>query len=143
MKRVLLVLCLLLASTAQAQSTAADLMSICGMVDQCAEAVVSGISSTSDVDILASTDVTIGGGGTVDITVADNLITVAAGTVLTGGAGSWGWTVATGANTACTTTCGISACIIGNNTAGGATTWAPVACSDATADQCICAGPTS
>ena len=48
-----------------------------------------------------------------------------------------GWTIATGANTACTTTCGAAKlCLWGINTA---VDHAPVACDDATADECMCA----
>jgi hypothetical protein len=61
-----------------------------------------------------------------------------------GGAGkSLGWTYVTGANAACTTTCGISAAVFGVDLAGGAT--APVLVGPAanTADACICAGAAS
>lgn len=47
------------------------------------------------------------------------------------------WSVTAGANTACNTTC-VSACVFGVNTA--ATEADIVACSDATADECLCAG---
>jgi len=49
-----------------------------------------------------------------------------------------GWTVANGANTACNTTCATSGCVFGMNT-GALGNF--VACTDATADTCICAGP--
>lgn len=48
-----------------------------------------------------------------------------------------GWSVVAGANTACNTTC-TSACVFGVNTA--ATEADIVACTDATADECLCAG---
>lgn len=51
-----------------------------------------------------------------------------------------GWVIASGANTACNTTCGISSCAFGADTA---TDFDAVACSDATADVCICTGATS
>lgn len=66
-------------------------------------------------------------------------------TVITGkfqiaGATGIGWTVKTGANTACNTTCpAISGCVFGFDTGLGGSD--VVACTDATADTCICAGP--
>ena len=48
-----------------------------------------------------------------------------------------GWAVVAGANTACNTTC-TSACIFGVNNA--ATEADIVDCSDAAADECLCAG---
>lgn len=50
---------------------------------------------------------------------------------------SLGWRVAAGADTACTTTCGVGkGCVFGQNTA--ALTYAIVDCADAAADICIC-----
>ena len=49
---------------------------------------------------------------------------------------SIGWAGVAGANTACNTTC-VSGCVFGQDTA----TMAMVACTDATADLCLCAGP--
>lgn len=51
--------------------------------------------------------------------------------------GDIGWTPVSGANTACNTTC-TSGCVFGANTASG---FAMVGCADATADICLCAGP--
>lgn len=48
-----------------------------------------------------------------------------------------GWTPVAGANTACNTTC-TSACVFGIDT--GSTTNSLLACTDATADICLCAG---
>lgn len=50
-----------------------------------------------------------------------------------------GWAVKAGADTACNTTC-THACVFGVNTA--ATEADIVACTDTTADECLCAGPT-
>ena len=50
---------------------------------------------------------------------------------------SIGWSVKAAADTACNTTC-VSGCVFGQNTA--ALTYAIVACDDATADICVCAG---
>lgn len=50
-------------------------------------------------------------------------------------AASVGVSVATGANTACSTTCASSGCFLGGDTA---TDFDPVECDDATADVCIC-----
>lgn len=50
-----------------------------------------------------------------------------------------GWTVKSGANTACNTTCpATSGCVFGEDTSVVGTI---VACTDATADVCLCAGP--
>jgi hypothetical protein len=51
-----------------------------------------------------------------------------------------GWTIETGANTACNTTCGDAACVFGGDTA---TDFDLVACTGATADVCVCAGAAS
>lgn len=53
-----------------------------------------------------------------------------------------GWTNKAGTNTACNTTCGTSACVIGIDTGTvGVLNSNFVACNDATADDCLCAGP--
>lgn len=57
------------------------------------------------------------------------------GDLVGAGTGTIGWALVSGANTACTTTC-TTPCVIGQNTA----TFALVACTDATADVCLCAG---
>lgn len=48
------------------------------------------------------------------------------------------WTVKSGANTACNTTCGASMCAFGQDSG---TSNIAVACSSATADVCVCMGP--
>lgn len=61
-----------------------------------------------------------------------------AGSITSTGTSSIGWSIVTGANTACNTTC-TSACVMGQDTtAGVGGPW--LACTDATADQCLCAG---
>ena len=85
-----------------------------------------------------------GGGTTVDLTIADNMVTLASGTELTLGGDiistqtNIGATVATGANTACNTTCAVAngACVFGWDTSGTQST--NVACDGATADECLC-----
>lgn len=62
------------------------------------------------------------------------------GTIQSSSATGLGFVRATGANTACNTTCGISACVTGVDTDTGAPL---LNCTDATADVCLCAGPTS
>lgn len=49
---------------------------------------------------------------------------------------SMGWTIVSGANTACNSTC-VTPCVFGWDTASGEVA---VACTDATADKCLCAG---
>lgn len=83
--------------------------------------------SSNLVDIDAS-----GTGASVTVTSTGTILLLNAGI-------SAGWTAPTGANTACATTCaGTGACIIGMNTGGTF-----VDCADATADSCICSGPSS
>lgn len=59
------------------------------------------------------------------------------GTMTVRGAQTSPFTVKSGTNTACNTTCGTSMCIVGEDTLG----LTFLACSDATADVCVCAGP--
>lgn len=59
------------------------------------------------------------------------------GELIGAGTATLGWTVVAGANAACSTTC-TTPCVFGVNTA--ATEADIVACSDATADECLCAG---
>lgn len=74
--------------------------------------------------------------GTSTLTGAVSIGSTLNGTSSTG----LGWVIASGANTACNTTCGISACAFGADTA---TDFDAVNCADATADVCICTGSTS
>lgn len=59
-----------------------------------------------------------------------------AGTVTSSKTTDFGWSVQAAANQACNTTC-TSACVFGWDTAAGEVA---VACTDATADKCLCAG---
>lgn len=61
-----------------------------------------------------------------------------AGPVYILGPSDIGWTIQTHANQACNTTCTYG-CVFGEDTA--ALTYAIVACANATADVCLCAGP--
>jgi hypothetical protein len=69
--------------------------------------------------------------------IAPDLTVTFAGTLIGTGTSTIGWAVVAGANTACTTTC-TTPCVFGVNTA--ATEADIVACADATADECLCAG---
>lgn len=73
---------------------------------------------------------------TVNVSGAAYEIDAGAGT-FTSTANSFGWSVVSGADTACTTTC-TSACVFGVNTAS--LTADIVDCADATADECLCGG---
>lgn len=66
----------------------------------------------------------------------DKLATFA-GKITSSATADLGWAVKSGANTACNTTC-TSACVFGIDT--GSTTNSLLACTDATADICLCAG---
>jgi len=136
-------------------------------------------AAVDDVIITATDDVTIqgqgsgdvitlaGGGTAVDVTVADDLVTLASGTALTltsgtltvtagdlvmtsgditmtsgalniAAAANLGLIAENGANTACDTTC-TAGCVAGYD----AGTSAFVACNSALADSCLCAGAAS
>lgn len=69
-------------------------------------------------------------GGVITTTVS------ATGDITSSDTGDLGWSIVAGANTACNTTC-TSACVHGWDTAAGEVS---VACADATADKCLCAG---
>jgi hypothetical protein len=68
------------------------------------------------------------------LSVTGNILNT--GTVTSSATGSFGWSIVTGANTACTTTCTFAA-VMGWDTA---VTEVAVSSSDATADKCLCAG---
>lgn len=65
--------------------------------------------------------------------------TLAAGTITSSRTTDLGWTVVAGADTACNSTC-TSACVAGWNLTAGNITGTLLACTDATADACLCAG---
>lgn len=85
---------------------------------------------TLNLDDTSNTAVVSSSTGVTSITLTGMGVTSTATTDL-------GWAVVAGANTACNTTC-TSACVFGVNTA--ATEADIVACTDATADECLCAG---
>ncbi len=112
-------------------------------------------ASTDDVIVTATDDVVIqtqgagdivtiaAAGTTPSVTVASTGVTVAAGIPLVGGAGSWGWRVVDASdNAACSTGCGISACLFGWDT-GTATLAGILQCDNTTADLCFCTGAAS
>ena len=72
------------------------------------------------------------------VTLGSSTVTTitSTGDITSSDTGDIGWSIVTGANTACNTTC-TSACVHGWDTAAGEVA---VACSDATADKCLCAG---
>ena len=154
MRRIgFILVALLFASNAYGQATAADLMAL-GMAPELADELTQGVSSSDDLTLTATGDdviitaaddivlqgggsgdlITFAGGGTaVDLTIADNQITIADGTALDVG-NALGWDGAESTNQACTTTCGVSDCVIGWDGTNFVT------CSDATADVCLCDG---
>lgn len=75
-----------------------------------------------------------GGINIFDVEDSDNSATFA-GKIFSTATSDIGWTVQSAANQACNTTC-TSACIVGQET----TSKAFLACTDATADVCLCAG---
>ena len=93
--------------------------------------ISSGIAAGADVQLSATDDVIIETRGGTDMWNFDT----ATGTMIGAGTGSIGWTLVSAANQACTTTC-VTPCVMGQET----TSKAFLACSDATADICLCAG---
>lgn len=84
---------------------------------------IGGWHSTSTIDFIA--------GGTSKWTMG------AAGTLIGTGTSDVGWAIVAAANQACNTTC-VTPCVFGQET----TSKAILACTDATADSCLCAGAT-
>jgi hypothetical protein len=78
----------------------------------------------------ASTDVCMTVDATENISITSTFVSTATSSI--------GWSIVAGADAACNTTC-TSACVMGFaiDAAGGSN---PVACTDATADNCLCAG---
>lgn len=91
---------------------ASDLMGL-GMPSQLAKKVATGMADGVFSD---------------DVTVGDEITSTSTTDI--------GWSVQSGANTACNTTCTFG-CVFGADTA---TDFDAVGCADATADVCICAG---
>lgn len=95
------------------------------------------LSCGSAAPLLTSGPVTFSGSN-VGIGTASPMNTLQVnGTVQIDNVNSMGWTVVSAANQACNTTC-TSACVMGEDTSVVGT-W--VACTDASADICLCAGP--
>lgn len=69
------------------------------------------------------------------LSLSSEKVATFSGTVLSSRTTDIGWSIVSGANTACNTTC-TSACVMGQET----TSKAFLACTDATADVCLCAG---
>lgn len=130
-------------------STDVDIVATAGDVNITASGDDVVITATDDVVIQGQGSgdiITLAGGGTsVDLTVADNLITVASGTNFTLAGGEFvipdgqtaGFVVQNATNTACNSTCTVSGCLIGLDSGGGT---GFVSCASATADSCLCAG---
>ena len=75
-------------------------------------------------------------GGTDVLTVSNAGAVAAASTITSSATGTLGWSVVNAANQACNTTC-TSACVVGIDTAVLGNF---LACTDAAADSCLCAG---
>ena len=105
------------------------------------DSVASGTNWLEIKNAVDSSAPSIESKGLNDANVNISLITKGSGDVTTDGGftssntGSLGWSVVAAANQACTTTC-TSAAVVGFNTAGPNM----VGTSDATADECLCAG---
>ena len=101
----------------------------------------SGDPATADVSIGAADDIIFEALGGTDSLVIDTATQAATftGKVTSSAAADIGWSVVAGTNVACNTTC-TSACVFGFDVTAGNVTGLPLACTDATADVCICAG---
>ena len=97
-------------------------------------------AATARVEIdngaIAQSILVLADNGTPVLTVANGGAVSFTSTLTATGAGSLGWTVASAANQACTTTCASSKAMGGFDSA----TALPVGPADATADACYCAG---
>lgn len=91
--------------------------------------LTSGNVASSDVTVVATDDVLLHPGGALKWTADETGQLIGAGTA------TIGWTIQAAANQACSTTC-VTPCVFGQET----TSKAILACSDATADSCLCAG---
>lgn len=150
MKRILVILTLLVAGVAQADTCATSLMpaftaaqstQLCKIFGSAVNhSLIPSADNTYDLgsSSLEWKDVFVD--GTVTTDALDSGAALFSSTVRGTSATGLGWTIVSGANTACNTTCGISACVFGADTASG---FAPVACAGATADVCICSGAAS
>lgn len=109
---------------------------------------IQGNEASSGGDLILSTGAAVNSVLTLDAAAAAGTIVQqvagstkftinATGELIGAGTATLGWTVVAGANTACSTTC-VTPCVFGVNTA--ATEADIVACSDPTADECLCAG---
>lgn len=101
-----------------------SITSTVGELDIVAFSGVSQIQMTGGFLLIASPNNSLSGPTTLDNTLTSSRAT------------DLGWTIQSAANQACNTTC-VSACVHGFDTATSNT---PVACTDATADKCLCAG---
>jgi hypothetical protein len=147
----------LTAGIANAQPKTAELMSL-GMNEYLAsklgeEAVarsnntyltMRNAAGTANIDVLkvdAGDDTVLNAdsGDLIEFAVASStLFTInSTGELIGAGTATLGWAIVAGANAACSTTC-TTPCVFGVNTA--ATEADIVACSDTTADECLCAG---
>lgn len=101
-------------------------------------AINTGTIATSDLELVAQDDIIMrdfAGNSSLTVDTATRAATFG-GAVTSSATGALGWTPVAAANQACNTTC-TSACVFGIDSAAPQT-W--LACTDATADQCLCAG---
>lgn len=106
-----------------------------GKIEMTSTSTVSTDAAAGDMTFY-TTGTTVGGSPVQALQITSAQNTIAAGTVTSTRTTDIGWSIVTGANTACNTTC-TSACVHGWETTSGEVA---VACSDATADKCLCAG---
>ena len=74
-----------------------------------------------------------------DIVLVTSASTTVTGAFSSSGTGSLGWSVVSGTNTACNTTCGY-ACVFGIDSEALSTSTIILSCANADADNCLCAG---
>lgn len=133
LKLILAVALLLTGAVASAQSMVITCSgNNCYLVNDNDGKLIIGTAEEQDIDICTDQK-----GTATCITIDDTTAGVALpSTITSSSATGIGWHVASGANTACNTTCANGGCVFGADTA---TDFDAVECDGATADICICA----
>ena len=130
------ILAVLFTSQVQAAQSCEEQLMGLGVPGLVAAAHCSSTGTISAEQLTSTDDATV----TDDLAVGGNI--TGAGEIKSTGS-SLGWTYETGANTACTTTCGAAAAVFGVDLAAGASAPVIVGPTGATADACVCAGSAS
>ena len=98
--------------------------------------IAGGTSNNLLIRTSGATSLSLGTNGADNVVIASGGAITINSTFKSTAGNDLGWTVQNAANQACNTTCTVGACVIGID----AITTAFLACTDATADSCLCAG---